>query len=121
MFTFRRYISFAFISFMCGSWVAVALAAPAMDIDIDGDDASVTTMDQFEIQIETVHKNSSTASDLVSRDDNIVIVMKEDADMLIAGGVGSAGEQEDDDNTNIISSSGNYGYGENLLNVNYYE
>lgn len=120
MSTFRRYISFAFITFMCGSWVVVALAAPA--IDIDDDYASVTTMDQIGIQIETVHKNSSTASELVSRGDNIVIVMKGDADMLIAGGAdGSAREQEDDDNTNNISSSGNYGYGENLLNVNYYE
>ncbi|KAL5285643.1 hypothetical protein ACFFRR_007373 [Megaselia abdita] len=119
MSTFCRYISFAFITFMCGSCIVVALAAPAMDID--DDDASATTMDQIEIQIETVHKNSSTASDLVSRDDNIVIVMKGDADMLISGGGGgggrgSADEQEDDDNTNIISSSGNYGYGENLLN-----
>lgn len=110
---------------MCGSCVVVAFAAPV--VDDDGNDGSVTSMDQIGIQIETetVHKNSSTASDLVSRDDNIVMVMKgdatADADMLMVGGGGGVGELEDDDNTNIISSSGNYGYGENLLNVNYYE
>lgn len=86
-----------------------------MDDDFPG------TTDQIDIQIENRNRNSS---DLVSRDDNIVIVMKEDVNAVKAETdlmLMSRNEQElqDNDNTNIISTGGNYGYGDNLLNVNY--